>query len=254
MGRVPQSTGPHDLTTTHWSEIQAARTSSPERRQVVLNALVRRYWKPVYHYLRARGHQDADARDCTQDFFVDVVLGRDLFGQADEARGRFRPFLLRCLKNFVRDQHRRVQARRRTPSALLVSIDQWADSEASRFEPPAPDTSPEAVFHRRWAAALVEAVLDRLARSCEQSGLAQHLDIFRQRVIRPALDRVSPTPVEELAARYGLTAKQVTNRCETVRRRFRALLLSEVRLTVMDEAAAEEELRSLMQHLAQPKG
>jgi len=49
-----------------------------------------------------------------------------------------------------------------------------------------------------------------------------------------------------LAERFGLTAKQVSNRGETIRRRFRKLLLEEVRLTVTDEATAGEELRLLM--------
>jgi RNA polymerase sigma factor (sigma-70 family) len=254
MGEIIEVEAPTDFTTTRWSEIQAARTATPEHREAVLENLARRYWKPVYCYLRARGQQDADARDITQDFFVEVILGRDLFGQAQPHRGRFRPFLLHCLKNFVRDRHRRERARGRSPNHLAVSIDQWADSESSRHLPPTLDDPPEKVFHRRWAASLLEEVLDRLCAACQRSELHVHFELFRQRVVRPALERVKPGPVEELARRYGLTAKQVSNRVETVRRRFRRLLLDEVRLTVMDDTAAEEELRSLMGHLSRRAG
>ena len=91
---MPEARSAADFATTHWSEIQAARTASPEHRQAVLDRLARRYWKPVYHYLRARGYVDADARDITQEFFVEIILGRDLFARADQDRGRFRPYLL----------------------------------------------------------------------------------------------------------------------------------------------------------------
>lgn len=243
-----------DLTSTHWSEIQAARTASPHRRQAVLDHLAWRYWKPVYYYLRAKGIQDADARDITQDFFVEVILGRDLFGQAEPHRGRFRSYLLHCLKNFVRDRRRREHARRRWPDRPQLSIHQWLDSESSRHLPPTLDEPPEEVFHRKWAASLLEQVLDRLRAACDGTGLGIHLEIFRQRIVRPALERVAPTPLEELAQQYGLTTKQVSNRAETVRRRFRRLLLDEVRLTVMDDSAAAEELRSLMGRLTRRAG
>lgn len=242
------------LTTTHWSEIEAVRTATPERRATVLDRLARRYWKPVYYYLRAKGHQDADARDITQDFFVDVVLGRDLFGQAERHRGRFRAYLLHCLKNYLRDRRRRERARRRAPRRPLLSIDDWADAERSRDLPLPLGQDPEGVFHHKWATSLLEEVLGRLRVGCEEAGLQVHLDIFRQRVVRPALEHVPASPVDELARRHGLTAKQVCNRTETIRRRFRRLLLGEVQLTVVDESAAEDELRSLMGHLTRRGG
>jgi len=238
--------------TTHWSEIQAARTSTPEHRMAVLNSLTRCYWKPVYHYLRARGHEDHEARDITQDFFVDVVLGRDLFAQADPERGRFRPFLLTSLKNYTHDWYRRATAQRRAPAGLVLSFDGWSESERSQHEPAAPSQSPDDVFNQRWAAVMLEQVLDRLRTLCDKAGLSVHLDIFRKRVIQPALEQVAPTPLETLAQQHGLTSKQAANRGETIRRRFRKLLLDEVRLTVTDESTAEEELRLLMDCLRRP--
>ncbi len=249
MHRAAELTAGQGFTTTHWSEIQAARTLSPEHRAAVLNNLARRYWKPVYHYLRARGCDDTEARDAAQDFFVEVVLGRDLFGQADAEKGRFRPYLLHCLKNFIRERHRRAQTRRRSPDRPVLSIDQWTDSQDARFEPPAPEASPEEAYHRRWAASLLEAVIDRLSTCCHQAGLGVHYVIFQERFVRPALEHTPPTNVDTLAARFGLTPKQVANHGETVRRRFRSLLLGEVRLTVTDEAAAADELRALLGHL-----
>jgi len=236
-------------TTTHWSEIQAARTSTPEHREAVLNTLVGRYWKPVFSYLRAKGYQDADARDITQDFFNEVVLGRDLFGRAVRERGRFRAYLLHCLKNFARQRHRREQTQRRAPDRRIISIEEWGSADKSRYDPPARDSSPEAVFHQQWATSLFELVLERLRLSCRQNGLDVHLSIFEQRFVAPALGHTAAIPVETLAQQYGLTSKQVANRTETVRRRFRKLFLEEVRLTVIDEASASEEVGSLIEQL-----
>ncbi|UCE61330.1 MAG: sigma-70 family RNA polymerase sigma factor [Phycisphaerales bacterium] len=236
-------------TTTHWSEIQAARTTTPEHRKALLNTLAGRYWKPVFSYLRAKGYQDADARDITQDFFNEVVLGRDLFGRAVPERGRFRAYLLHCLKTFARQRHRREHAQRRAPDRGLISIEEWGGADKSRYHPPARDMSPEAVFHQQWATSLFELVLQRLRLACRQNGLEVHLSIFEQRFVAPALEQSAPVPLESLAHRYGLTPKQVANRTETVRRRFRKLFLDEVRATVSDEASASEEVGSLIEQL-----
>jgi RNA polymerase sigma factor (sigma-70 family) len=238
-----------DFTTTHWSEIQAARTASPGHRQAVLDNLARRYWKPVYRYLRARGHDEADARDITQDFFVEVILGRDLFGHADPHKGRFRPYLLHCLKNFTRERYRRHAAARRAPDRPLLSLDVWTEAGSSHYEPAAPKLTPDDIFHRQWAASLLEQVIDRLRAACEAAGQKAHYTIFHERFVQPALEQTAPTALETLAERFGLTTKQAANRCETVRRRFRSLLLDEVRLTVAGETAAEEELQALLAQL-----
>jgi len=246
MVGVPGSEIAQDFQTTHWGEIQAARTSTPERRQAALNDLALRYWKPVYCYLRARGLPDADALDVTQDFFLHVIFERDLFGRAQPKLGRFRDFLLCSLKNFLEDRRRQTQARIRHPEGLVLSLERWVGPEGAKYDPPAPDSNPEALFHWKWAAALLGRVLGNLEESCRQAELGGHLAIFEERVIRPTLLGQEPTPTEQLAGRYGLSTKQVTNRTETIRRRFRKLLLDEVRLTVVGEAEVEDELRDLL--------
>jgi DNA-directed RNA polymerase specialized sigma24 family protein len=215
----------------------------------VLEILTRRYWRPVYHYLRVNRFNDADARDITQDFFVEVVLGRDLFGQADEQKGRFRPYLLHCLKNFIREHSRHDRARCRSPERPVVSIECWATADTTRYDPPADDVPPDRLFHRQWAASLLEQVVQRLATDCQAAGLGDHYTIFHERFVRPALEGTPPAALESLANRFGLTTKQAANRGETVRRRFRGLLLDEVRLTVSDQTEAEDELRGLLAEL-----
>lgn len=246
MAGVPDSKLAVGFQTTHWDDIHAVRTSTPERRHAVLDDLARRYWRPVYWYLRAHQRDHASALDTTQEFFRAIVLERDLFARADPMLGRFRDFLLRSLKNFLRDQHRSAHARRRSPDAVVLSLERWGADENLKYDPPARDPNPEALFHWKWATTLLERVLGALSEACEEARLSTHLAIFRERVVRPTLFGEQPTSTEKLAARFGLTAKQVANHTETVRRRFRKLLLDEIRLTVADESEVEDELRFLI--------
>ena len=53
-----------------------------------LDQLCRRYWRPVYVYVRATGVLPHEAEDATQEFFADM-LRRDWLKRADPDRGRF---------------------------------------------------------------------------------------------------------------------------------------------------------------------
>jgi len=79
--------------TTHWSLIKDIK-SDDERNRSLAGLLIRRYWKPVYFYLRRKGYNNEQAKDLTQGFFHEVVLSRKLVQTADPAKGRFRSLLL----------------------------------------------------------------------------------------------------------------------------------------------------------------
>ncbi len=63
--------------TTHWTAIEGVRSDAPSHAQALIGELLDAYWKPVYCYLRHRGYGNEEAKDLTQDFFQEVVLGRD---------------------------------------------------------------------------------------------------------------------------------------------------------------------------------
>ena len=48
---------------TPWGEIIHARTQDERGRRVVLEELLRKYWKPVYCYLRRKGYENEPAKD-----------------------------------------------------------------------------------------------------------------------------------------------------------------------------------------------
>ena len=96
--------------TTHWSIIDNVSSSDDDKNQALIGLLLDRYWKPVYCYLRRKGHDNEQAKDLTQGFFHEVVLTRNLIGRADSTKGRFRTFLLHALNQYLADEQRKEAA------------------------------------------------------------------------------------------------------------------------------------------------
>ena len=59
---TPQSTAA-EFTTTHWSVVLAERQNSSPASQAALEQLCRRYWYPLYAYVRRRGYGRERQRD-----------------------------------------------------------------------------------------------------------------------------------------------------------------------------------------------
>ncbi len=76
--------------TTSWTKIQELGLGSDAERAEALAALTVRYWPAVYAFLRGRGLGPEHASEVTQDFFVQVVVARQLFDRAKAERGRLR--------------------------------------------------------------------------------------------------------------------------------------------------------------------
>ena len=98
--------------TTHWSVVLTAGSKDTTRAQAALEKLCRAYWYPLYAYVRRRGHSVEDAQDLTQEFFA-RVLERHWLARADQAKGRFRTFLLTAMERFLANEWDKVRALKR---------------------------------------------------------------------------------------------------------------------------------------------
>src|SRR5436309_1129244 len=108
--------------TTRWSLVVAAGDSrNPESRHA-LDALCRLYWPAVYSFVRSARHDVEEAQDLTQGFFARLLEKGDL-KQADSARGRFRAFLLACVKHYIANELDRARAQRRGGGTRLFPLD-----------------------------------------------------------------------------------------------------------------------------------
>src|SRR5437867_9766320 len=82
-----------DFPSTCWSRFSAALPEDLASRRAAVEELSRRYWKPIYAYIRAKwAKTNEDAKDLTQDFFVWMLEG-DFISRADSSRGRFRAYV-----------------------------------------------------------------------------------------------------------------------------------------------------------------
>ena len=222
---------------TRWTMIVAAGKKTPGRDDA-LNALCQTYWYPVYAYIRRKGHDADQASDLTQDFFVRLLTG-SLLERADPEKGRFRGFLLNAVRFSLSDAYDRATALRRGGAELPFSLD---DAETRYLREPSHDETPERIFERRWARAVLDHVVQSLREEFVRHG---RLDDFHQ--LKGYLVGQSEVPYAELAPKRGITESALKSGMHRFRTRSRDLLRAEVAATVSDPSEVDAELRFLLQ-------
>jgi RNA polymerase sigma-70 factor (ECF subfamily) len=229
--------------TTHWSVVVAAGDSESPQAAEALQRLCQRYWPPIYTFIRRRGYRPEEAQDLTQEFFARFLESGSL-KTADKAKGKFRTLLLTAVTRFLAKEWERARAQKRGGGVVPFSLEQMAAEEQSRFEP-AEHTTPEKMFERRWAEALLETVLGNLRREFELAGQSQRFEL-----LKPWLTSERPAAGTELAAQLGLSESSVYSAIHRLRRRYGELLRDEIAQTVTNREEVEEELRHLLQVLS----
>src|SRR5262245_6822579 len=105
---IDDSSDPRWFSTTHWSVVLSAGQAGSLQASEALEKLCRAYWRPLYSYIRHRGHAPEEAQDLTQAFFT-RLLGKNFWARADPHKGRFRSFLLTALRHFLADEKDRAR-------------------------------------------------------------------------------------------------------------------------------------------------
>ncbi len=236
----PASAIGHWFTTTHWSVVQAARLKDSAHSLAALENLCRQYWPPVYAFVRRCGHGPDDAQDLTQEFFA-RLLEKNFVESADPAKGRFRTFLLTAVTRFLANERERAQAQKRGGGCLHFSL-AAPEEEERRHGEPAHTATPETIFERRWAEALLETVLARLRHEYESSGERERFEI-----LKPFLaGEKQPKAGAQLASQLGITESSAYSAVHRLRKRYGELLREEIAHTVNRPEEIEEELRHLL--------
>ncbi len=233
--------------TTHWSLIEDIGPTDEDKNRALIELLLKQYWRPVYCYLRRRGYGNEDAKDLTQGFFCEVVLNQHLIQKADQAKGRFRSFLLLALDRYLCKIKEKQTARKRMPEGGLVRLDTTAMSALPHG---VTMLSAEDAFTYIWVSALLEHVLKEVHALCAQQGQTVYWQVFHDRVVRPIMDRGDPPTLEQLCAVYDIpNTARASNMIVTVKRRFRTVLRKHVRGLVMSDEEAEVELAEIKRFL-----
>ena len=231
---------------TRWSLISAARSGDPPRATQALESLCQAYWYPLYAYVRRLGHPHEDAADLTQGFFAQF-MEKEMFTRADPERGRLRNFLLTAIQRFLRDDWRKQQRQKRGGGVALLSIDE-VTAEGLYAREPADVTTPETLYHRRWALTLLERTVLALQADYTQQGKAALFD-----ALKPALtEDPDAASAAETGALLGMSPGAVRVAVTRLRARYRARLLSEVAASMdaQTEAEVDEEIAALFRALS----
>jgi RNA polymerase sigma-70 factor (ECF subfamily) len=224
--------------------VLTAGRSDTTRARDALARLCRTYWYPLYAHVRRRGHSPEDAQDLTQAFFA-RLLEKNWVGDADQAKGRFRTFLLTAMNRFLADEWDKARAQKRGGGVPLVPL-QFDTAETRYGVEPTDGSTPERSFERRWALTLLEEVLNRLRAEWELEGKA---DTFA--ILHPCLvGERTAQPYAELAVKLGVSEGTMKTTVHRLRQRYRQLLREEIANTVAGPGEVDEELRHLFAVLA----
>jgi DNA-directed RNA polymerase specialized sigma24 family protein len=224
---------------THWTVVlSAANQQSPDATSA-LEELCGKYWYPLYAFLRRQGRSPEDAKDLTQGFFAHLLV-KDRLQHVHPTKGKFRSFLLACLNNYVQNERDRQQAGKRGGGQPTISIDALAAEDQYRFEP-VEVKDPAKIYERRWAAKLIEQVLQQLKESCVQDGKAESFEALLPFLVGEA-ERGDYAPA---AARLGKNEGAVRAEATRLRAAFLDLLRAEVGRTVSSPEEVDDEIRHL---------
>ena len=167
------------FTTTRWSLILAAADPRSSSAHEALSSLCEIYWMPVYAFVRRTGASVEDARDLTQAFFT-TVLEKGYFKHAQRERGRFRTFLLTAVAHFLSNQRKADRALKRGGGQVVLSLD--VDDGERRYQLEPVDTmTPERLFDRRWALAVLDHAMARL--SAQYAGLRSSEGVYDVEIV-----------------------------------------------------------------------
>ena len=234
--------------TTHWSVVLAAREGDSPGASDALNDLCRAYWPPLYSYIRREGHDVAEAQDLTQEFFG-RLLAKDYLQYLHHREGKFRSFLLVCLKNFLSEQRRRARAQKRGGRYVFISLNE-PDGEDGYLLEPVDELTPDQVFERRWAQTILQVALRRLREEYEARGQRASFDLLQDYQPREPGGR----SYAQMGAKLGLTEAAVKSAVQRMRQRHRELLREEIAHTVTRPDEIDEELRHFRALLDRERG
>jgi RNA polymerase sigma-70 factor (ECF subfamily) len=214
---------------------------SPESRDA-LEALCAACWFPLYAFARRAGSSREEAEDLVQGFFANL-LEKGWLRQADRERGRFRTFLLAAFRHHTAHERDRERAQKRGGGARRLSLD-FAEGETRYRAEPADAETPERLYERRWAVAL----LDRALADLRAAYSGDRADVFE--ALRPHLTGGAPEGLAATGAAIGLSEGATKVALHRLRRRYREVLRAAIGETVADPADVDDEIRHLLGALA----
>jgi DNA-directed RNA polymerase specialized sigma24 family protein len=226
--------------TTRWTLIISSR-ERPEQRRAALSELLAAYWKPLYFYVRRKGHDIESAKDAIQGFYAHL-LERDFLERLDPLKGSFRAYLRMALDHYLANAHEAQAALKRGGGARTLSLEvDVAETQLAS----ATSADPVAAYEREWALGVMERALAKLEHEFEDGTRRGDFAAVR-RFFQPG---EAPLGYVEAAALAGMTAPRFKAFLHRARTRFRELLRLEVAETVPSADDTDAEMHDLLEAL-----
>ena len=208
---------------------------------VALESLCKRYWFPLYAFVRRRVATVEEAQDLTQEFFA-RLLEKEMLASASPERGKFRSFLLTAMKNFLANEWDRAQTQKRGGGHKQLSLN-WAEGESRLGLEPAHELTPERLFERQWALTLLDHVVSRLQAEFVGQGQERQFELLKGALTGKR------SSYADIAVELAMTEEAARQAAHRLRKRYRVLLRDEILQTVADPSEVDEEIRRLFETL-----
>jgi DNA-directed RNA polymerase specialized sigma24 family protein len=242
--------GAGQFQTTEWTAVLLSAQSGAPAADSAREEICRRYWYPLYAYIRRRGYSGDDARDLTQGFFLSL-FDRKALRHATPIRGRFRSFLLASVKNHLSTEFHRQNAIKRGGNIEFISLD-FESAEDRYSKDHAEFLTAEKIFDARWAMTLLDDTTKRLR---EEYGALGKETVFQELLPFLGLAGTSTGMGYELAAKkLNLTLGGAKTLVHRFRRRYAEVLREAVAQTVTDPNQIDDEIRALCDALIAAEG
>jgi RNA polymerase sigma factor (sigma-70 family) len=226
--------------TTRWSMVLEARGGSDAARRA-LEELCRTYRAPVIGYILARVHHPEESEDLAQAFFARFIE-HAYHANADPTRGSFRAFLLTALKRFLADSSESTRALKRGGNIQFQALDSITPGTA---EGGVEAETPEHVFERAWAEAILRAAMRKLRAETAAAGKSALFDQMAEFLI----ERPSDSDYTRIADAFNMRRNTIAVAAHRLRLRLRELVREEMADTTADDTGLDGELDQLRKSL-----
>ena len=234
------------LPQTRWSVVARAGDRARASWSDDLQSITRLYRPVLVRHLVTHMQVPPDrADDLVQTFLFEKLLEQNVVRMASPDKGRFRSFILKTFSNFTRDELRRQQAQKRTPS--------HPDSDRIDDLPelPSGETPLSEALDALWARQVVQRALDLMREECRSPNRQNLWGVMEARIIGPIFDEAPPMPYEAFVAKFGLRSpSEASNLLITAKRMFIRSLRKAVRETVARDSEVEPEIMELKRVLS----
>ncbi|MCI0541904.1 MAG: sigma-70 family RNA polymerase sigma factor, partial [Verrucomicrobiales bacterium] len=130
---------------------------------------------------------------------------------------------------------------KRGGAVTILSLDEQEAEQRFRVEP-VDAATPETVFERRWAEAIIGQVMEKVRAELSAAGQPERFEVLKDFLVCDS-DSASYAQVAE---RLSLSVSATTSAIHRLRSRFRQLFREEVAQTVASPDEVDDEIRCLI--------